>query len=103
MRAHIDDKTRAKCFVALCVATGRRARFEYEQLADWCTFYVGQGYSVRSIPGHMSAFAKMALEEGVRWPKTGSTTHEKLNRLIRGIKKETPGPAVRRAFPLTEV
>ena len=109
MRAHIDDKTRkkytghVKCFVALCVATGWRARFEYTQLAGWCVFYVGQGYSVRSIPGHLSAFAKIALEEGVRWPKAGSTTHEKLNRLIRGIRKETPGAAVRRAFPLTKV
>ena len=36
-------------------------------------------------------------------PKAGSATHEKLAGLIRGIKKEASGPAVKRAKPLTKV
>jgi hypothetical protein len=75
--------------------------FNYRQMSQWCVFYCREGYSWRSLAGHMTAFRHAADAWGLKWHRKDSSSMRAMGRLMRGLRKAHP-QAVNRATPLTK-
>ena len=64
-------------FGRLCDACGLPRRFQYEQLAAWCTLWC-RNFSPTSLATHFTAFRAMAVEFELDYLRKHGLVHKKL-------------------------
>jgi hypothetical protein len=90
-----------KTFSSLCSSVGMTTAFRPDQLTMWCTFWCKVcEYSPNTLKNHFAAFARIAREQSMPYPRHGSTGWAQVKDCVRGLIKGWD-KGINRATPLT--
>lgn len=80
----------ARSFERFCEVFDMPVAFGYEQISSWMLHYTRQGFTSRSLPGHLSAFRWWADLNELAFPELDSKEWRRLKRAMRALRLRDP-------------